>query len=139
MWLWGGGTEALTPLGVDIKFPPVIEFMLFTMTGALLGCSLLGIISFHRYYAVQKSFDADHIWGFVFAPLLALIVGALVYALLQSGLFVLSGNIARTDDPESAALGYLAIGSVAGYNWDVFAKKLEQLSQNVMNTPPKDS
>lgn len=113
--------------------PSLITSMIFTMVGSLLGCSILGIISFHRYYALEKSFDADHIWGFLFAPFLALIVGVLIYAILQSGLFVLSGEMAKASDPKSASLGYLAIGGVAGYNWDVFVKKLEDLSKNLMN------
>ncbi|ELL0573935.1 hypothetical protein Q6U63_003271 [Vibrio fluvialis] len=111
----------------------IITFLLFTMVGSVLGCAVLGIISFHRYYAIEKSFDDDHIWGFLFAPLLALIIGVLVYAIIQSGLVVLSGNVANPSDPNNASLGYLSIGCVAGYNWDVFARKLQELSKNILN------
>ncbi|EHY1015016.1 hypothetical protein K2V14_003754 [Vibrio vulnificus] len=127
--------SSLTPLwNTTSDISPLITSMMFTMTGSLLGSSILGIISFHRYFAIEKSFDADHIWGFIFAPLLSVIVGALIYAILQSGLFVLSGDMASETDPSSASLGYLAIGGIAGYNWDVFVKKLEELSKNIMNT-----
>ncbi|MDO6525423.1 hypothetical protein Q4519_06970 [Motilimonas sp. 1_MG-2023] len=34
----------------------------------------------------------------------------------------------------SSTLGYLAIGGISGYNWDVFVKKLQELSANVMST-----
>lgn len=87
-------------------------------------------------------FDRDHLWGFFLAPFLALIVGILIFALLQSGLVVLT-NQSVTANAESAdttaSLGYLAIGGVAGYNWDVFVKKLQELSANVMNIPKQDS
>lgn len=119
--------------------PSVVTFLMFTMVGAVLGCAVLGIISFHRYYATEKTFDNDHIWGFLFAPLLALIVGILIYAIIQSGLVVLSGDIARASDPNNASLGYLAIGGVTGYNWDVFAKKLQELSKSVINPSPDDT
>lgn len=136
LWLmidgWLTGFSALKWMwSQEGEFSPLIKFMLFTMNGALLGCAVLGIISFHRYYSLEKSFDRSHIWGYMFAPLLAIVVGALAFALLQSGLFVLSGNVAKGSDPQSASLAYFAIGSIVGYNWDVFAEKLEALSSNI--------
>ncbi|EGU38031.1 hypothetical protein [Vibrio splendidus] len=126
-WLWGE----------DTQFPQVIYFLLFTIIGSLLGSALLGLTSFHRYKAIEKSFELDHSWGYFFLPVLALIVGILVFSLIQAGLFVLAGDISGDKSPESATLGYLAIGGVAGYNWDVFIKKLQELSVSVLNTQPK--
>ncbi|EIZ1173861.1 hypothetical protein MOV00_004045 [Vibrio vulnificus] len=139
IWLtldgWLSGFSSILNLWTfDIEPPRLVISILFTMTGAMLGSSLLGIISFHRYHAIEKSFDTDHLWGFLFSPLLALIVGVLIFAIIQSGLIVLSGDISHATNPESATLGYLAIGGVSGYNWDVFVKKLEELSKNVINT-----
>ena len=119
--------------------PPHVQNLFFTMLGALLGCAILGITSFHRYKAIEKTFDIDHIWGFFLAPVLALVVGLLIYAILQSGLVVLTNQTSLTSiTPQSnitATLGYLAIGGITGYNWDVFIKKLQELSANIMNTP----
>lgn len=112
----------------------VVRNLLFTMIGALIGSSILGIISFHRYFAVEKSFDRDHLWGFWFSPLLALLVGILMFAIIQSGLVVLTGDLASTKSPENASLGYLALGGIAGYNWDVFVKKLQNLSKDMINS-----
>ncbi len=116
------------------SIPNLVKCLMFTMTGALFGSAILGIISFHRYFAIEKSFDADHLWGFWFSPLLALLVGILIFAIIQSGMVVLTGDLANVKSPENATLGYLAIGGIAGYNWDVFVKKLQNLSKDVLNT-----
>lgn len=124
--LWGisDGTE----------IPAQVPFLFFTIVGALFGCGILGITSFHRHYAISCSFEKKHIWGFYLAPLLATLVGCLVFAIVQSGLLVLTGDIADENDPVRATLGYVAIGGVAGYNWDVFIKKLENLSRDILNS-----
>lgn len=129
-WLWGGNEQT--------QFPELIYFLLFAIIGSLLGSALLGLTSFHRYKAIEKSFEVDHTWGYFFLPVLALVVGILVFALIQAGLFVLAGDISGEKSPESATLGYLALGGVAGYNWDVFIKKLQELSVSVLNTQPKE-
>ncbi|WP_155674601.1 hypothetical protein [Aliivibrio fischeri] len=133
-WLWSITPETST-------LPPPVYNLLFTMLGALLGCAVLGITSFHRYKAIDKAFDIDHLSGFILAPILALIIGLLIFAMLQSGLVVLTNQSVSTGNtnPETTAtLGYLAIGGISGYNWDVFVKKLQELSANVMNTTPQE-
>ncbi|HIF9290718.1 TPA: hypothetical protein ACX6RJ_001505 [Photobacterium damselae] len=120
-WLWG----------VEDKdhFSATICFALFTVLGAIMGGSLLSITSFHRHFAIEKKFDTDHLWGYWFTPVLSIIVGIVVYALVQSGLLVLSGTSNSLENLSTAALGYTAIGSVAGYNWDIFIRKLQDLSK----------
>lgn len=115
----------------DHSLPNVAVSLLFTQVGAVLGGSLLAIVSFHRYQAIEKNFDKDHLWGFLFSPLLALIIGTLAFAIIQSGLLVLTGGL-DTKDQYTASLGYLSVGGIAGYNWDVFIKKLKDLSKNVI-------
>ncbi|MCH2089764.1 MAG: hypothetical protein MK175_21505 [Pseudoalteromonas sp.] len=125
--LWGVGVSG------GIEIPAQVPFLFFTIVGSLFGCGILGITSFHRHYAISCSFEKKHIWGFYLAPLLATLVGCLVFAIVQSGLLVLTGDIADENDPVRATLGYVAIGGVAGYNWDVFIKKLENLSRDILN------
>ncbi|WP_300176639.1 hypothetical protein [uncultured Aliivibrio sp.] len=115
------------------SLPNIAISLLFTQVGAVLGGTLLAIVSFHRYQAIEKVFDRDHLWGFMFSPLLALIIGTLAFAIIQSGLVVLSGGL-DTKDHNTATLGYLSIGGIAGYNWDVFIKKLKDLSKNIITT-----
>lgn len=121
-------------LDEDFKVPAQVMFLFFTIIGALLGSAILSITSFHRHYAITCSFNSKHIWGYFLSPLLSTLVGCLVFAIVQSGLLVLTGDIANESDPIRASLGYVAIGGVAGYNWDVFVKKLENLSQDLLNS-----
>ncbi|MDC5706159.1 hypothetical protein [Vibrio europaeus] len=125
--------SSLWALDKDHTLPNIVVALLFTQVGAVLGGSLLAIVSFHRYQAIEKAFDKDHLWGFMFSPLLALIIGTLAFAIIQSGLVVLAGGFAAKDH-YTATLGYLSIGGIAGYNWDVFIKKLKDLSNNVTTT-----
>ncbi|HFQ5300983.1 TPA: hypothetical protein ACGVAU_000635 [Vibrio vulnificus] len=116
------------------KFPTVVVSLLFTILGAILGGTLLGVTSFHRYQAIEKNFDADHIWGFILAPLLAVAVGILSFVIIQSGLIILSGGISDKTDSITSSLGYIAIGSISLYNWDVFVGKMKDWSKNILST-----
>ncbi|WP_238787810.1 hypothetical protein [Vibrio furnissii] len=121
------------------EFPTVVVSLLFTILGAILGGTLLGVTSFHRYQAIEKSFDADHIWGFILAPLLAIAVGILSFVIIQSGLIVLSGGISDKTDSITSSLGYIAIGSISLYNWDVFVGKMKDWSKNILSTKDDSS
>lgn len=134
-WLTGFSSILnLWHLNEEFTVPAQVPFLFFTIVGALLGSAILSVTSFHRHYAINYSFNSRHIWGFFLAPLLATLVGCLVFAIVQSGLLVLTGDIANETDPVRASLGYVAIGGVAGYNWDVFVKKLENLSQDLLSS-----
>lgn len=111
------------------QFKPIIINLLFTIVGSLLGCAILGITSFHKYKAIYKPFDKDHIYGFYLAPVLAIAIGVLLYCLLNTGLLVLATELTPKNSFTSS-LGYIAIGSIGGFNWQVFVKKLEELSDN---------
>lgn len=52
---------------------------LYTISGALLGGATLSITSFHRNIVNYKCIGIDHIWGYILAPLLSIIIGILVY------------------------------------------------------------
>ncbi|MCG9761633.1 hypothetical protein L1D50_21415 [Pseudoalteromonas sp. Isolate6] len=134
-WLTGfSSILKLWHISDDTEIPAQVPFLFFTIVGSLFGCGILGITSFHRHYAISCTFEKKHIWGFYLAPLLSTLVGCLVFAIVQSGLLVLTGDIADENDPVRATLGYVAIGGVAGYNWDVFIKKLENLSRDILNS-----
>ncbi len=121
--LWTNSNESI---------PNIVRYLFFTMIGSLFGSGILSIVSFHKY-STEKSFDDGHLWGFWLSPLLGLLVGILIFAIVQSGLVILSGGINNIANPENSTLGYLAIGGVAGYNWDVFVKKLQKLSKDVIH------
>jgi len=119
-FLWG--------ISVDVGFPTPIYLLLFTALGAILGGAILNIISFHKYFSVEKSFDIEYFWGFFFTPILSAIVGIVVFALVQGGLLVLNGSLDNASPSINSALGFSAIGCISGYNWDIFIRKLQELS-----------
>jgi hypothetical protein len=116
----------------NYEMPNFLLLMLFSLFGAILGGTVLSVISFHRYVAVEKTFDLDHVWGFIFNPMLSAISGIVIYAFLQSGLVILSGDISENVDSVTSTVAFTAIGCVAGFNWDVLVKKIQHLSESVI-------
>lgn len=108
-----------------------IKLAVFTIFGAVLGGATLGITSLHKYAAVTKSLDIDHLWGYFMAPVLSIIIGILIFCLLYSGLIVLTGGTGPEVEKNSVKIGYLCMGAICSYNWDVFIKKLQKLSKNI--------
>lgn len=108
-----------------------IKLAIFTIIGAILGGSTLGITSLHKYTAVTKKLDVDHIWGYFMAPILSVIIGVLIFCFLYSGLMVLTGGVELDAEKNSVKIGYLSMGAICSYNWDVFIKKLQKLSKHV--------
>lgn len=108
-----------------------IKLAIFTTFGAILGGATLGITSLHKYAAVNKKLDIDHLWGYLMAPILSVIIGILIFCLLYSGLIILTGGSNPDTENNSVKIGYLCMGAICSYNWDVFIKKLQQLSKHV--------
>lgn len=108
--------RGLLGLGAGATLTPAFLSALHSMIGAVLGAGVLDIVSFHRYVAVKGDFQSRHVWGYFFAPLLAAVLGLIVFALLQSGLLVFAGG-AKDDGGDPARLGYLAVGFLAGFGW----------------------
>ncbi|WP_016955938.1 hypothetical protein [Catenovulum agarivorans] len=122
-WLWG--------IESSDGFSNGVLLTIFSLLGAILGGAILSITSFHKYIAIEKKFDRDHLWGFIFIPILSVIVGIIVFTLVQSGLLVLSGSFADGEQSITTTMGFTAIGCISGYNWDVIAAKLQELSKNI--------
>jgi len=122
-WIWG--------IEPDVGIMPVFKLALFSLVGSILGCGTLDIVSFHKYVAVKKIYDLDHIWGFFFSPILAAIIGLMVFALFQSGLLVFAGNISNENTPVTAELGFAAVGFLSGYSWHEVVEKFRDLSQSL--------
>ncbi len=108
-----------------------IKLAIFTILGALFGGATLGITSLHRYSAVTKTLDIDHLWGYLMAPILSIVIGILIFCLLYSGLMVLNGGASINAGQASVKIGYLSLGAICSYNWDVFVMKLQKLSKHV--------
>ncbi|EPM3638350.1 hypothetical protein ACTLMW_002158 [Enterobacter roggenkampii] len=104
---------------------------LYTISGALLGGATLSITSFHRNIVSYKCIGVDHIWGYVLAPLLSVIIGILVFCLIQGGLIVFTAGNYNNEKALVSMLGYVAFGAIGAYNWDVFIEKLQSLSKKI--------
>ena len=104
---------------------------LYTISGALLGGATLSITSFHRNITKYKSIGIDHLWGYFMAPFLAVIIGILVFCLIQGGLIVFTAGNYDNAKASISMLGYVAFGAIGAYNWDVFIEKLQSLSKKL--------
>ncbi|WP_235896664.1 hypothetical protein [Yersinia vastinensis] len=91
----------------------------------------MSITSLHKYSAVTKTLDVDHLWGYFMAPVLSIVIGVLIFCLLYSGLMVLNGGESINAEQTSVKIGYLSLGAICSYNWDVFVMKLQKLSKHV--------
>lgn len=129
-------TMKLLFLPPDSTLSPTFISAMHTVLGSLLGCGVLAIVSFHKYVAYQQSFESPHVWGYFCGPWLAATLGLIIFALLQSGLFVFSGNISKNEQTETANLGYLAIGFLAGFGWYRVTKVIEHLVTRVFIVAP---
>lgn len=123
--------HSLWNLDTSNEIPKVFQLALFSLVGSILGCATLDIVSFHKYIAIRKVFDLDHIWGFFFSPILAAIIGLIIFALFQSGLLVFAGNFSNENSPVTAELGFTAVGFVAGYSWHDVITKFREISNGL--------
>ena len=65
------------------------------------------------------------------APILSIVIGILIFCLLYSGIMVLNGGSSINTAQASVKIGYLSLGAICSYNWDVFVIKLQKLSKHV--------
>ena len=115
-WVFGSmRLRWLLGMNSDAALPPVFLSAFHAMLGAVLGAGALGIVSFHHYASIKGDFQSRHVWGYFVAPVLASVLGLVVFALLQSGLLAGGGSADKADD--LARLGYLAVGFLAGFGW----------------------
>lgn len=123
--------RSLFTLSPDEEFPLMFSSALFTCLGSILGCGVLAMVSFHNYVAYECNFQTSHIWGYFGGPLLAMVLGLIVFALLQSGLLIFSSGPPVSEQTDTTNLGYLAIGFLSGFGWYRVTKRIERLVARV--------
>ncbi len=129
-------TKKILFLSPDANIPPTFISVIHTILGSMLGCGVLAIASFHKYVAYQQCFESQHVWGYFCGPWLAASLGLVIFALLQSGLLIFSGNLSENEQSDTANLGYLAIGFLAGFGWYRVTKVIELLVTRVFTIAP---
>jgi len=127
-WVFGSmRLRWLLGLQADAILSPVFLSAFHAMVGAVLGAGALGIVSFHHYASIKGDFQARHVWGYFVAPVLASVLGLVVFALLQSGLLVFAGGGAADKADDLARLGYLAVGFLAGFGWYEATQSIQRI------------
>ena len=84
-------------------------------------------MSFHKHVSVEQDFSNAHVWGYFIGPVLAMILGIVVFALVQSGLLVFGNGSLNSEQSNVAFLGSLSIGFLAGFGWYSATQKLRSL------------
>jgi hypothetical protein len=116
----------------------IVYNALYSVLGALIGCGLFDIISFHKYVAVMKNFEKEHVWGYFFAPWMAAALGVVIYGLLKTGLLVFTGSVTN-DNVDTARLGYLTIGFLSGFGWFKLIGKIKKIIDELFGSYSSDS
>lgn len=73
--------------------------------------------------------------GLFDGSILSVIIGILIFCLLYSGLIILTGGSNPDTEKNSVKIGYLCMGAICSYNWDVFIKS----SNSYLNMYLKDN
>jgi hypothetical protein len=134
-----GGSAGCSILGMSCPNPAsTITGLLQAMLGGVLGAGVLGMVSFHQWVSVRGLFDARHAWGYLFAPLLGAVLGLIVFALLQSGLLIFSGN-AATGSTVVSSLGYVAVGFLSGFGWYTATRRIESIVSRFFSEEDKSN
>lgn len=135
---WSGrlvifGTAFLLP--DSLRVSDLCHSFVFSCAGGGLGGIIFSILAFHRHVSVRQDFHQAHAWGFFLSPWVASILGAIVFALIQGGILVFASGAAPATGSETANLGYLGTGFLAGFGWNSVTEKLRQLIDQLFGRP----
>lgn len=108
---------------------------LFSVAGGGLGGTTYSILAFHRHVSVRNDFSSVYAWGFFLSALVAMVLGGIVFALIQGGLLVFASGTAPSTS-EVAQMGYLGLGFLAGFGWNSVTEKLRQLINQLFGSTP---
>lgn len=143
--LWIRDKEFITCI-LSIKKEKLAENLtfvmaLYTFVGALLGNATLDLVSYHKYWAIKRDFQASHVPGYFFGPWLAGTIGLIIFCLLQSGLFIFSGGATQKIDIEETAIskmGYISVGFLSGFGWMNAVEKIQEIVSRFFSTDAKN-
>jgi len=139
-WVFGSmRLRWLLGMNGDAPLPSVFLSAFHAMLGAVLGAGALGIVSFHHYTSIKGDFQSRHVWGYFVAPVLASVLGLVVFALLQSGLLVFAGGGSADKADDLARLGYLAVGFLAGFGWYEATQAIQRIVKRFFSSDDPNS
>jgi hypothetical protein len=124
-------------LPATLTLPTIFVSAMYAVLGGILGAGVLDIVSFHKYVAVKRDFQSAHVWGYFVGPWLAAVLGLIVFALLQTGLLVFSGNKPSGDQSDVSNLGYLAVGFLSGFGWLEATERVREIVSRFFGAGPQ--
>jgi hypothetical protein len=110
-WIAGRG-------GIDIKqcvTSPNFRLVAYSMIGGGIGGVLNGFRSLIVWHCELAAFGYRFTWKHVIFPIQGALLGAIVFALLRSGVAMLDGKSASSAVDSAQSLAFFGIGALAGY------------------------
>ena len=100
------------------------------MIGGGIGGVINGCRSLIFWHCEKNAFSARFIWKYILFPVLGAVLGLIVYALMHSGVGLLSGPTKPGAGASGQALAYFGVGALAGYGANAVFRWLDyQVSQ----------
>ncbi len=123
-------------LGLSASFvlEPDFQFFMFAASGGGLGGTIYSVLGFHRHVSLRKDFETDFVWGYIYSPWMATVMGLVAFTLVQGGLLI----FAPQNDGTSATrteIGYFGFGFLAGFGWTSATEKFRQLVIQIFGDP----
>jgi hypothetical protein len=112
----------------------LFQSFMMAAAGGGLGGVIYSILAFHRHVSIRQDFSSAYAWGFFLSPWVAMVLGDVVFALIQGGLLVFA-----TGTPSATALadmGYFGLGFLAGFGWNSVTEKLRELINQLFGGSP---
>lgn len=94
---------------------PLFRLIACTVIGGGLGGVVNGIRSLIVWHAERRAFGWRFVWKYITLPLIGVILAAIVYAIIRSGIAVFGGNFAPSSDLPNQILSAFGIGALTGY------------------------
>jgi hypothetical protein len=136
LWLGFSAAEAQAHLN-----SPIFRSFAYAFLGGALGGVIAGYRSCIHWHSEQRAFGWRFGWKYLFFPWLGATLALFVYAVIQSGVSVIGGNISSPADTGGVAkmLFALAIGSLVGYGSPQVVRWLDSQVNNLFKvvTPPE--
>jgi PASTA domain len=135
LWLGFSTAEAQAHLN-----SPIFRSFAYAFVGGALGGVIAGYRSLIHLYSVQRTFQWRFGWKYLFSPWLGATLALFVYAVIQSGVSVIGGNISSPADTGGVAkmLFALATGSLVGYGSAQVVTWLDWQVDNLFKVPPPE-
>lgn len=134
---WSGDLDiprAVFQLPESFLDSSLFQSFMMAASGGGLGGVIYSLLAFHRHVSVRRDFGSAYAWGFFLSPWIAMILGQVVFALVQGGILVFATGTPSAD--ALAEMGYFGFGFLAGFGWNSVTEKLRELINQLFGGSP---